>query len=159
MVKAYQFLKKHGVTIGFSVGGVLSILAFLMIIVGLPKGLDTKAMYDQSAFNFGLFVTYFLFFTATIVALVFPTIYLAKNFKESTKLLISLGILVVIAIISYVMASGATTPDIAKAVATSKLTEGNLKMTETILYLGYLLFFAALGAVLFSFIRPMLAKK
>jgi hypothetical protein len=159
MVKAYQFLKKYGVTIGFSVGGVLSVMAFMMIIVGLPKGLDAKAMYEESAFNFGLFVTYFLFITATVASLVFPTIYLAKNFKESTKLLISLGILVVIAIVSYVMASGATTPDIAKAVATSKLTPGNLKMTETVLYLGYLLFFVALGAVLFSFVRPMLAKK
>ena len=159
MVKAYQFLKKHGVTIGFSVGGVLSVLSFLIIIFGLPKGLDAKAMYEESAFNFGLFVTYFLFFVATIAAMIFPTIYLAKNFKESTKLLISLGILVVIAIISYVMASAESTPDIAKAVATMKLSPSNLKVTETVLYLGYLLFFAALGAIIFSFVRPIFAKK
>jgi hypothetical protein len=159
MVQAYQFLKKYGVTIGFASGGVLSVLAFLILIFGLPANADAKQLYEESAFNFGLFVTYFLFFIAIIVALVFPTIYMAKNFKESTKLLISLGVVLVIAVISYVLASGATTADIAKGVAASKMTEGNIKMTEGILYLGYLLFFAAIGAVIFSFVRPMLAKK
>lgn len=159
MVKAYQFLKKHGVTIGFSTGGALSVLAFMIIIFGLPSGLGTKELYEQSAFNFGLFVTYALFFVASLAAVIFPIIYLAQNFKESTKLLISLGLLVVVAIVAYVMASGETSADIAKAVAVSKMTPSNLKTTEMILYLGYILFFIALGSVLFSFIRPMIAKK
>jgi hypothetical protein len=159
MVKAYQFLKKYGVTIGFASGSFLSIVAFLILILGLPTGVDNKALYEESAFNFGLFVTYILLISAIAVALIFPAIYTAQNFKESTKMLISIVVLLVIGIISYALASGAVTPDIAKGVASMKMTEGNIKLTEGILYLGYLLFFAAIGAVIFSFVRPMLAKK
>ncbi len=159
MVKAYQFLKKHGVTIGFGAGGVLAILSILFIILGLGKEASNTELYASSAFNFGLFITYILFFAAVIVSLVFPSVYLAQNIKESTKLLISLGLLIVIFIISYAMASGAVTPNIAKAVATAKMGDGSLKFTETILFLGYALFFIAIGAVVFGFVRPMIAKK
>jgi hypothetical protein len=158
MVKLYQFLKVHGVLIGFSVGGVLSVLSFLVIIMGLEKNLTNKEMYDVSAFDFGLFVNYILLFVSVIVAAVFPIIYLAKNFKESIKMLIGMGVVILIGIVAYVMASGTITPDIAKGAAQMKMTEGNVKLTETFLYLGYWLFFASLGAVVFSVVRPLFAK-
>jgi len=159
MVKAYQFLKKYGVALGFSIGGVLSLLSLLVIIFGLGKEQSNTELYASSAFDFGLFVSYFLMFATTGAAIAFPLIYLVQNFKESTKLLISLGLLVVIFFISYAMASDAVTPDIAKSYATMKMTPGNVKFTETILYLGYILFFTALGAVVFGFVRPLIARK
>lgn len=159
MVKAYQFLKKYGVALGFSVGGVLSVLSLLVIVMGLGKEATNAELYESSAFDFGLFVTYFLTLASTLAALAFPVLYLIQNFKESTKLLISLGLLVVIFFVSYLMASDAVTPDIAKAYATMKMTPGNVKFTETILYLGYILFFASLGAVVFGFVRPLIARK
>ena len=159
MVKAYQFLKKHGVALGFAFGGLLSLLSFLILIFGLPTNADMKELYEQSAFDFGLYATYILLLVSIVVAFAFPAVYMAKNFKESISLLISVGILLAIGIGSYVIASGTITPDIAKGAAAMSMTEGNVRLTEGILYFGYLLFFASLGAVIFSFVRPMLAKK
>lgn len=159
MVQAYQFLKKHGVLIGFTAGGLLSVLSFAVIILGLDKNLTNKELYDVGVFDFGLWVNYLLFFISVAVAMIFPLIYLVQNFKESTKFLATLGAGILLSVVAYSVASGEITPDFAKSAAQMKMTNGNVKFTEAALFLGYWLFFAALASVVFAIVRPMFSKK
>lgn len=156
MVNLYQFLKTKGLQISFVVAGVLCVLSLITIIAGLGSTpLTNKEMYTLSAFDFSLYISYFLFIIAVIVALVFPTIYFAQNIKDSKKLLILIPILLGIFLVCYLIGSSEIDPSLLKAANKMGVDGGTMKLLDTLLYVAYFLFFLSLAAIVFATLRPL----
>lgn len=157
MVKLYQFLKKYGVAISFGTGTVLVILTYAIIMGGFPAGNPTnKELYSTGVFDFGLFSTYFLTFVCILASLIFPIIYMAKNFKESIKAIIGLALIVVLFLVSYLIGNSTIPPDVIKGIETGKLpamTEGQMKLVDGSIILSYIMLFLSIGAIIFANIR------
>lgn len=118
MVGAYQFLKKYGVAIGFGLGAVLAILTWVIILGQYPQGNPTLEELNKNhsdLFNFGLVATYGLLFLAIGASVIFPIIYMAMNPKDSVKMLIGVGVIIVIYFITNAMGDGTMTADLLKS--------------------------------------------
>jgi hypothetical protein len=89
MKAAYLFLKKHGVSISFILGTILSVISVGAIIVGFPEGATTMDdLYGTSIFNPALNISYILIIATSVAAIIGPAIYTILYFKESIKPLI-----------------------------------------------------------------------
>ena len=60
--------------------------------------------------DIGLYLAYLLIAVATLTALIFPVLYVAKHPKEGKDILIGVGALVVLFVLSYVLAGGDVLP-------------------------------------------------
>lgn len=105
MKAAYLFLKKHGVTISFLVGTLLSVISIGVIISGFPAGATMEQLYDTTIFNPALNISFVLILLTSLAALVGPAIYTAMNFKDSLKFLIMFVVMVALYFISISMGS------------------------------------------------------
>jgi hypothetical protein len=85
MKAAYLFLKKHGVSISFLIGAILSVISIGVIIVGFPKGATMEDLYKTSIFDPALNISYLLIILTSIAAITGPAIYTIRYFKESIK--------------------------------------------------------------------------
>ena len=106
MKAAYQFMKKYGVTIGFALGTVLSLLVILIIIGGFPAGATMEDLYKTTIFNPAINVSLALIILGTLAAVVGPIVYTALNFSESVKALVGIVVVILLGVISIFM--GAT---------------------------------------------------
>jgi len=110
MTGAYQFLKKNGVAIGFGTGTVLAILTYGIILGGYPEfNPTTEDLYKLPIFDFGLYTTYALIVIASLAVVLFSSLYVIKNPKESVKGLIGFGVMAVLFIVTYSMGDGTLT--------------------------------------------------
>lgn len=156
MVNLYQLLKNKGLLISFIVAAFLCILSLITIIVGLgDKPLTNKEMYELSAFDSSLWISYILFIISIIIALVFPTVYFIQNIKDSKKLLIMLPILVGVFLVCYIIASPEIPANLLKAANKMGVTGGTIKIIDTLLYMAYLLFVVSILAIAFATLRPL----
>jgi hypothetical protein len=113
MTGAYQFLKKYGVSIGFTTGTVLCLIMYAIIIGGYPEFNPTeKELYGSSIFDFGIFTTYFLIILGVLLIAIFSLLYVIKNPKESVKGLIGFGVIVVLFFLTYSMGDGSLTTEL-----------------------------------------------
>jgi len=106
MKAAYLFLKKHGVSISFALGTLLSVISIGAIIAGFPEGATMEDLYETSIFNPALNISYILIFATSIAAVVGPFIYTIMYIKESVKPLIMFVAVIALYLISIGM--GAT---------------------------------------------------
>lgn len=93
--------------------------------------------------DFGLYLTYALLAIATLAALIFPIIYLARHPKEAKQTLIGIGGMILIFLISYLIADS-TVP------AGSNISESTSKLVSAALTAFYILFGLAIIAAVFS---------
>ena len=106
MKKAYLFLNKHGITISFILGTILSVISIGAVVIGFPEGATMEDLYSTSIFNPALNISYALIVIASLAAIIGPAIYTAFNFKDSIKFLILFVVLVLMYVVSIAM--GAT---------------------------------------------------
>jgi hypothetical protein len=111
MKAAYLFLKKHGVSISFAVGALLSVISIGVIVAGFPEGATMEELYETTIFNPALNISYLLIILTAIAALVGPAVYTALNFKDSIKPLITIVVMIAMYFISIGMG---VTPDAEK---------------------------------------------
>lgn len=171
MIGAYQFLKKYGVAIGFGLGAVLAILTFVIILGGYPDGNpDIKELNDNHSglFDFGLYVAYFLLIIAIAVTIIAPTIYMAKNPKDSVKVLIGVGVMVVLYFITNAMGDGTVTIEMFKSddslltaeqIANFKQGETQVsavKFSDGLILFGYVMMIVAFILVIAAAIRDFI---
>ncbi|GIV34689.1 MAG: hypothetical protein KatS3mg031_2224 [Chitinophagales bacterium] len=56
--------------------------------------------------DIGLYLAYALLIIAMLSAVLFPAVYMLRHLEEARKVLIGIGVIIVIAVISYFTASG-----------------------------------------------------
>jgi hypothetical protein len=106
--------------------------------------------------NGGLILTYLMIAGAALAAIVYPVIFLAKNPAKAKSSLIGVGILLVITLISYILASGEIMqfPGFEKF----EMTSASTKRVGMGLILFYFLAFGAVGAVIYAEVGKMFKK-
>lgn len=170
MVGAYQFLKKYGVTLGFSFGAVLSVLMWVIIVTGYPEFNPTEEeLYGLGIFDFGLYTTYFLMIVGIVVAMVFPIIYVAKNPKESMKGLIAAAVLVVLYLITQAMGDGTLTLEMMKSDETlmplgemfvaGQTQSSAVGFSDGLIKFSYIMMVLAIGAMIFAAVRDFVKQQ
>jgi cytochrome bd-type quinol oxidase subunit 2 len=162
MVKAYQFLKKYGVAMGFGIGAFIVVLMYIIILGGFPDGGPTNAELTQSGlFDFGLFSTYFLLIFCMIVSLIFPIMYMAKNFKESFKALVGIAAVVIVFLIAYGLGSSEIPAEVTKGIAIGKISPisgSQMKLIDGSIFMGYIMLILGIGSIVFANIRAGFGK-
>ncbi len=88
MKAAYLFLKKHGVSISFIIGTILSVISIGAIVIGFPEGATMEDLYGTKIFNPALNISYILIIATSVAAIIGPAIYTILYFRESLKPLI-----------------------------------------------------------------------
>ena len=110
----YEFLKKHGQTLAFGIGVLICAIFMVMIFGGdgdLSADSDDQLKYDSTRYSFGIAAAIGLAIVCAIGALVFGVLQTIDNPKGSLKGLIGFGLVAVLAIIGYSMASGVPADD------------------------------------------------
>lgn len=128
---------------------VLIIISALLCVLGFAKG------WNDSSVDTLLNWSYIMVFLAiAIVIIVGLLIGFANDPKGIIKLLIGLAILAVICFVVYLIAPGSPLVG-SNAVA----TPGQLKLTDTMLYLSYFAGILAIAAIIYSEIRNAIKNK
>lgn len=96
--------------------------------------------------NIGIYITYAMIAIGAIAAIVFPIIHTATDPKKAKSALISIGSVLLLVIISYVLASDV----VLKSYEKYGVTPGSSKMVSTGLILFYIMSIISLGAVVYS---------
>lgn len=170
MTGAYQFLKKYGVAVGFGTGAILSVLSYLIIVLGYPEFTPSnEELYQLGIFDFALYTTYFLIFAAILLVVVFSGMYAAKNPKESVKGLIGLGIIVVVFILTYLMGDGTLTSELITSDPSllptgagevvfkeGETQSSSLQMADGLIKFGYVAMVLAIAAMFFAAGRDLI---
>jgi hypothetical protein len=106
--------------------------------------------------NIGLVLTYLMIGGAAIAAIAFPVMFLAKNPAKAKSTLLGVGVLLLITLISFLIASG----DVMNFPGAEKfgMTEASTKRVGTGLIVFYILSFGAIGAVLYSELGKLFKK-
>jgi 4-amino-4-deoxy-L-arabinose transferase-like glycosyltransferase len=106
--------------------------------------------------NGGLILTYLMIAAAALAAIVYPAIFLAKNPTKAKSSLLGVAILLVVAVISYVIASGEIMqfPGFEKF----EMTSGSTKRVGMGLILFYFLAFGAVAAVIYAELGKIFKK-
>jgi hypothetical protein len=103
----YQFLTKHGQTLAFGIGLLLTVVFLGMVLssdTGAIEAPDGTKDYSVSMFNFGLWAAILLTVVCAIAMVLFGVVQVASNLKRSWQGLAGLALLVVIFIIGYSVA-------------------------------------------------------
>ncbi len=140
MKAAYLFLKKHGVSISFILGTLLSVISIGAIIIGFPEGATMDTLYETTIFNPALNISYFLIFATSIAAIVGPAIYTFLNFKESIKPLI----MFVAVILMYVISIGMGATPNAEELTFYQGVDNKHLAADTIKYIDGLMIFTGI---------------
>jgi len=140
MKAAYLFLKKHGVSISFLLGTILSLISVGVIIIGFPEGATMEDLYETSIFNPALNISYILIILTSIAAVTGPAIYTILYFKESIKPLILFVAIIATYFIS--IALGAT-PNAEELTFYRGVDNGHLA-ASTIAYIDGLMIFTGI---------------
>jgi len=124
---------------------------FFYVIMALSAVIAIYFFWDQ--YNEGrvgvlLYWTYILFALAIVLALVFGLFNASGNKQSIKKMAISIGFIVAVFGVSYLLASGGHTA--VTAALPDPPSEFTLKLTDTGLIAAYILFAGALLAILFG---------
>lgn len=140
--------------IGKIVGNVAMILIFIIgiytffgILLGGGTAEDGSAVYNDTAVSTGLNTSIYVIAIAGILAVIFGVARLFLDFKKNAKVLISLVVFLVVALIVYFtasevipektqmfMAKNGSEPD--EIESTAKMVDFGLKMTVTLVFIA-----------------------
>lgn len=126
----YQFLVKHGQSIGFGLGLVVTVIFLISVLSGLDSysTLPEEEQVNTTIFNAGLYGAIILTVVAALGMLIFGLYHMLSNFKTSLKGIIGFAVLIVVFLIAYSTASGTPEGIVADAVEKSgTITANNLK--------------------------------
>jgi hypothetical protein len=140
MKAAYLFLKKHGVSISFLIGAILSVISIGVIIVGFPKGATMEDLYKTSIFDPALNISYLLIILTSIAAITGPAIYTIRYFKESIK---PLALFVAIIATYFISIAMGVTPNAEELTFYQGVDNEHLK-ADTIAYIDGLMIFTGI---------------
>ncbi len=134
-----EIIKKYNGYASYAIAIFAIVLGFLLYA--------TTADGVATSTDIFLYASY-LFIVLVIVAMVGGLVVaLATDFKSMVGSLISMGVMLVLFIIFYVIADGTVTPEYAKIKGTFDVSSFALKMTESTFYLTYFLMLGILGAL------------
>ena len=161
MKAAYQFMKKFGVTIGFSLGAFLSVLVILIIISGFPEGATLEELYKSSIFNPAINISFGLIVIAFFAAIVGPTIYTVLNFKDSVKFLIALAAMVILYLISRAMGSVPNQQELVffQGVDNQHLIASDVAFVDGLLLFTGIMIFLTLASLVFMGVWGLLKQR
>ncbi len=161
MKAAYQFLKKFGVSIGFSLGALLSVVIILIIISGFPEGATIEELYQSAIFNPAINISLALIIIAFLAAIIGPTIYTALNFKDSIKFLIALAVMVVLYLISSAMGATPTNQELVffQGVDNQHLKAEDVAFVDGLLIFTGIMIFMTLASLVFMGVWGFLKQR
>ena len=161
MKAAYLFLKKHGVTISFLLGAILTVVSIGAIIMGFPEGATMEQLYDTKIFDPALNISYLLIGIASLAALVGPTIYTAMNFKDSYKSLIVFVVLIALYYISLSMGASPNKEELTffQGVDNKHLTAPTIAYIDGLLKFTTIMIFMTLGSLVFMGVWGILKQR
>ncbi len=159
MVGAYQFLKKYGVMIGFSVGAVISALTYMIIIGGYPDTEPTKQeLYQLDIFDFGIVSAEWLVYTGVLLILIFFVKQVIEDPKGSVKPLVGFVVIIALYFITQAMGDGTLTLDMVNGddtlLAPGEIFEEGVSQSEDVKFSdGFIKFgYVMLGGAIMSWI-------
>lgn len=155
----YKFLTKSGQTLAFGLGVLITIL-FLISVLGGMEGFNALGDDDKgstSIFNIGLYGAIFLCVLCAAAIVLFGVYHAIANPKGAMKFLIGLGVLVVIFLIFYSMATPVTEADgkIFTIIQKFNISEGVSKFISGALSTTLTLAVVAAAAFLLSELRNL----
>lgn len=122
--------------------GIIGAIMFLMILSGNGDGMISAAI------SLSLYSIYI----AAGIAVLFGVYHFATNIKDNKKGLIGIVAFILIIIVARVLAKGQTTSD----ALLSKADESQILMTDTGLYMFYILIILTILTILFSEVSRLL---
>ena len=161
----YDFLKKHGQTVAFGLGVVITLIFLIMIFTSdapLTAESEDTDKYASTIYSFGIAAAILLTILCAVAALGFGVFQTATNPKGSLKGLIGLGIVAVLAIVGYSMAAGTPAEDHATLVEAvnkfqdaqdSEITTGKYKFIGGSILTSLILLVISVASLLFFGIR------
>lgn len=141
---AYNFLKRHGITIAAIVGLIVSVLMYVTIVGGQPPAnSDRAAHYAAGGYDFTLYVSYLFVYLSAFILLGFFILQVARDPKRGLPaLVLSVGI-VVLFYVFKAMADGEMTPEAVKM----NIDSSTVKFVGAWLYMTYVFSFAAVASL------------
>ncbi len=158
---AYQFLKKNGVTISFSLGAVLALLSIFVIVGGFPADASKEALYASSVFNTALNITFALIFICTLMALAGAVYGMVLNPRGAIRFGIIAAILLVLYLISSAMGSTPTAEQLIvfQGNHNKHLLAEDVAFVDGLLTFTVIMMFLALAAWLFSIVWGIIKQR
>lgn len=101
--------------------------------------------------DFGLYIMYLLTLVAVGAAVVFPLMYMVKNFAEAKKALLGLAGMLVLFLISWMIASS----DVMPAWEKYNISGSEAKLIGGGLICMYLMIFVSIGAMVYGEVKNL----
>lgn len=105
----YSMLTKHGQSIAFGIGLLLTVVTLISIFSGVSSfeaiAEDDLSRYQTTIFNFGMYSAAALIVLTAIAAVLFGVFQLVTNPKGAIKGIIGIAVILVLAFVLYSMAS------------------------------------------------------
>lgn len=157
MVGLYQMLRKNGLLIFTLLGFALCAIGILIVTTSLPDDAGAKELVKShsGAFNFILSAAYGLFFIGVAAAVIFPLVYMAKNFKESVRFLIGLAIIILLFIVARMLGDGNMVVDLQKKFPNLAQDTGTIAFVDGSIMMLYFMVILAVAAALFGSVRGL----
>ncbi len=151
----YQFLNKHGQTLAFGFGLLISLLFLVFAFSGLDdfNSLSEENQGQTTIFNFGLKAGLWLTALCALLLVGFGLYQIFTNLKSSMKGLLAFALVAVIFLITWKTSDATITPDIAKAAKEFNVTGGQVQFISGALKTGLLMSVAALGLLFLAEVR------
>lgn len=156
----YNFLLKNGTAVAMGVGSLIAILFFITINVGLSSsGYDTSTdlltvnYQEINAFNFGIYITYFLGIIAFLLMLAGIVWDLWNNRKASKNMIFGVIGLVVLFFVLYATSKFETGGSWDVLNSEFGITEGSSKIVSAGIYTCGLLLLGAVLSIAVSEVR------
>lgn len=161
MKAAYLFLKKHGVTISFILGTLLSVISIGVIIAGFPEGATMEDLYGTSIFNPALNISYAMIILGAILAITGPAIYTAMNFKESVRGLVGIVVLIVMYFVSVAMGAVPNPEELTffRGVDNEHLTGETIAYIDGLLIFTGIMIFLTMASLVFMMVWGLLKQR
>lgn len=161
MKAAYQFMKKFGVTIGFSLGAFLSVLVILIIVSRFPEGATLEELYKSSIFNPAINISFVLIIIAFLAAIVGPSIYTLLNFKDSVKFLIALVAMIILYLVSRLMGAVPNQQELVffQGVDNQQLLASDVAFVDGLLLFTGIMIFLTLASLVFMVVWGLLKQR
>ena len=140
------------------VSGLLSVLGVIFLLRIMSLGDDeikmAAGMGDYSSVSPLITLALAILSIAVVVTIVFSLMNLASDIKKLKKALITIGLFLIVIIISYVISEGVETPMKDGEV----LSANGSRLVETGIVTFYMLTLIAFGSMIFSAVKKIIKK-
>jgi hypothetical protein len=140
------------------VSGLLSVLGVIFLLRIMSLGDDeikmAAGMGDYSSVSPLITLALVILSIAVVVTIVFSLMNLASDIKKLKKALITIGLFLIVIIISYVISEGVETPMKDGEV----LSANGSRLVETGIVTFYMLTVIAFGSMIFSAVKKIIKK-